>query len=271
LVKHLVFVLAFCAFLHASVLERTIIQFMGEVNYQSQRNLVRVLFADNAKYMNGPTPNTVEILKTLKDNGLLKLIYPEARAVELSFVSRENPLLFMRIVNESLQAMGYTFYLTKEMVRNDEGIVWVISMNTQHVVDPVLLSRQIETRGGTVETIAKDAAGQWRYVIDIAQARAKVDPYPLNTTVALGNPINPYWVNVSEADRMTLRAHAADRWFPRVAFFDKTLQLIEEIQEENSRGQLRLSVPENAEYARIEDRYTLDNIKRGLSLYLERR
>ena len=257
--------------LHASSLEKTIIQFMGEASYQSQRNLVRILFANEGRYMNAQTPNTLEILKTLKENGLLRLIYPEARLVELSFHAKENPLLFIRIVNESLQAMGYTFYLTQKMEKNSEGVVWVIVMNTQHVVDPVLLSRQIEVRGGSIQAIAKDTQGQWRYEIDLKEARAKVEPHPLMVTVPLGNPINPYWVNVSEADRMTLRAHAADRWFPRIAFFDKTLQLIEEVQEENSRAQLRLSVPENAVYARIEDRYTLDNIKRGLSLYLERR
>ena len=271
MVKPFVLATALVCMLNASTLEKTLVQFMGEGAYQSQRNLVRILFNDEARYMKGQSPNTLEILKTLKEHGLLRLMYTEARAVELSFYATENPLLFMRIVNESLQAMGYTFYLTQKMEKNKEGIMWVIAMNTQHVVDPVLLSRQIALRGGTIEAISKDTQGQWRYIIDLKEAKAKVEPHPLNTTVALGNPINPYWVNVSEANRMTLRSHAADRWFPRVAFFDKTLHIIEEVQEENSRAQLRLSIPENAAYARIEDRYTLDNIKRGLSLYLERR
>jgi hypothetical protein len=258
--------------LFASPVEETVAQFMGKSTYESQRNLVRVLFSDRARYLKEDNlPDTLAILTTLKDNGLLRLMYPETRAVELTFYAKENPLMFMRVVNESLQAMGYTYYLTKTLDKTAKDITWVIGLNTQHLVDPVILARQIQSRGGEIYGIEKNEQGAWRYTVGTSQAGSKVDPHPLNVTISLGKPIKPYWIDVGDASKITLRAHAADRWFPRISFFDETLQFIEEIQADNARALMRLSVPDNAKYAQVEDRYALDNIKRGLSLYLERR
>ncbi len=246
---------------------------MGQNAYQTQRNLVRILFSNTSSFMDQESqqPNAIKILETLKENGLLKLFYPETKSITLTFSAKEHPLLFMRVINESLQSMGYSYYLTRTIREDVDGIRWTIGISTQHLVDPVILSRQIESRGAKVQNVTREGEWEWHYQINTHDAKPKVEPYALNTTISLGKPIQPYWVNVSKASKMRLRAHMADRWFPSIVFFDSTLKIIEEIRYEESRAVLHVSIPENAIYAKIADRFTLDNIKRGLSLYLESR
>ncbi len=262
-----------CLTVYANPIENMAASFMGEASYSSQRNLVRILFSDSSSFIDpiDGSPNAVKVLQTLKENGLLKLFYPETKALQLTFAVQEHPVLFMRIINESLQAMGYSYYLTRNISQNESGLVWVIGIATQHLVDPVLLARQIQSRGARVQTVVKESEIAWYYAIDAHEAKPKVEPHDLNTTITLGKPIQPYWINVSEASRMTLRAQLADKWFPQVVFFDATLNIIEEIRMEESRVRLQIAIPQNAMYAKVEDRYSLDNIKRGLNLYLESR
>lgn len=258
---------------HANSIEKIAAQFMGQDAYQSQRNLVRILFNNPQAFINPENgePNSIKILETLKENGLLKLFYPDTKSIEITFTAHDHPLLFMRIINESLQSMGYSYYLTKQIREDANGIEWTVSVSTQHLVDPILLSRQIQSRGAQIQSVSRSGEWEWYYYIDTHNAKPKVEPYGLNTTISLGKPIQPYWINVSDASKMRLRAHAADKWFPSIVFFDATLHIIEEIRYEEARSTLHVSIPESAIYAKIEDRYTLDNIKRGLNLYLESR
>ena len=259
--------------LNADVLENTIASFMGDTEFYSQKNLVKIVFNNPSSYVDEVTgkPNALEIIKTLKDNGLIRLFYKEAQMLELTFHASTEPLLFMRVINESLEAMGYSYYLSQKVARNGEGVTWTISLSTQHVVDPVMLSKQLEARGCSIGDIVKEGKNAWYYVLDTANAGVKVEALALDTTVALGKPIKPYWVAIKEARRLSLRAHPADHWFPQVAFFDERLHLIEEIRLEENHTKLKLTVPNKAMYVKIEDRYTLDNIKRGLSIYLNSR
>ena len=262
-----------CALAYGNPIENMAAQFMGPGAYQSQRNLVRILFSDVEAFTDAKSqePHAIRILETLKENGLLQLFYPDTKSISLTFSAQENPMLFMRIVNESLQSMGYSYYLTRHIRESVDGIEWTIGISTQHLVDPVLLSRQIQSRGAQIQNVIRKSEWEWQYQIDTHNAKPKVEPYGFNTTIALGKPIQPYWINVSDAAKMRLRSHAADRWFPSIVFFDATLHIIEEIRHEEARATLHVSIPENAVYAKIEDRFTLDNIKRGLSLYLESR
>jgi hypothetical protein len=248
-------------------------QFMGQSAYQSQRNLVRILFSDLQAFLDSKSgePNAIKVLETLKENGLLNLFYSDTKTITLTFSAQEYPILFMRIINESLQSMGYSYYLTRHIRQDSDGIKWTVGISTQHLVDPVLLSKQIQARGAKIQNVIREGEWEWHYQIDTHDAKPKVEPYGLNTTIPLGKPIQPYWVNVSDASKMRLRAHAADRWFPSIVFFDATLHIIEEIRLEDARATLHVSIPENAIYAKIEDRFSLDNIKRGLHLYLESR
>ena len=258
---------------YASPVENMAAQFMGPSAYQTQRNLVRILFSDKEAFIDPKSgePHAIKILETLKENGLLNLFYPDTKSITITFSAKEHPMLFMRIVNESLQSIGYSYYLTRHIRQDGDGIQWTIGVSTQHLVDPVLLSRQIEARGAKIQNVIRQGEWEWHYQINTHDAKPKIEPYGLNTTIALGKPIQPYWVNVSDASKMRLRSHAADKWFPSIVFFDATLHIIEEVRYEDARSSLHVSIPENAVYAKIEDRFTLDNIKRGLHLYLESR
>lgn len=269
MVKKFLIIIAFVTVAFGSSVDEKVMEFMGKERYESQKNLINILFADRDSFMSGDKVDSLAVLKKLKENGLLRLIYPEVKSVEISFSSKDNAVAFMRLINESLQAMGYTYFLTHKLEKSNDGAVWIVNMNTQHLVDPILLVAQIDSRGGEVLDISKISDGVWGYEVQIVADSLK--PYPIGENAHLGNPIKPYLINISTATRATIRANSADRWFPRVVFLDKNFGLIEEIGSTKSESILRLNIPKNAQYMQIEDKYSLDNIKRGLSLHLQER
>jgi putative periplasmic protein len=54
-----------------------------------------------------------------------------------------------------------------------------------------------------------------------------------------------------------------------VRILDKNLNLLEEKRSDKAINSLKVSFPQNAKYLMIDDAVSLENIKRGLKIYLE--
>lgn len=262
-----------CTISFASSARETAALFMGKEAYESQRNLVSILFKDDRDFedFEDGSIDLVKVLETLKDNGLLQLFFPETKSIEITFKANERPLLFLRVINESLQAMGYNYYLTKSISKDSSEILWKIGITTQHLVDPIIFAKQVQARGAKVVKIEREDEASWVYRIDTHGAKPQVSQFEHDVDIDLNKPIKPYWIDVSNASVMILLAKPADRWFPQIVFFDEALQIIEDVRMEDFKSRIQLTIPEHALFAKVEDRYSLDNIKRGLTLYLKSR
>lgn len=256
----------------ASLLQEKIKSFIGPQAYDLQRNLIRVIFKPEENFLkhNGEVDD-IKVLKELKQTGLLQLFYKEPRYLSITFEADKNPLIFMRVINESLNAMGYNYFLTNRVSKKQDHFVWQIDLKTEHVIDPTDFSERLRERGCFIKRIEKPAQEAWSYVINTDDIRVGARQIEPNTTVELFRPMKPYWVEVDGAQSISLRSSLADRWHPSVVFFDEALHVIKDYRNENVRNTLKIKVPQDARYVKISDIYTLDNIKRGLSIYLRDR
>ena len=87
--------------------------------------------------------------------------------------------------------------------------------------------------------------------------------------VQLSKPLEPYLIDVSGAKTATIGADGEDRWSAIVRILDKNLNLLEEKRSDKAINSLKVSFPQNAKYLMIDDAVSLENIKRGLKIYLE--
>jgi hypothetical protein len=236
----------------------------------SSKNLIAFLFQNEDKYIdkNGNI-DSILILKTLKDNSLLELYSKEPKEVELTFAAKQNPLLFIRVITESLNSMGYNFFITKKALKTSEKFIWTISLSTQNVPSPLLLNDNLKAHNAAILDIEK-RGDNWNYEIDASNAKIDTVPIAVKTRTSLRKPLVPYMIAINiNVDTITFWAHASDYWSPKISFYTQNLQLIKMIEEDKKTQTIKLKPPKTAAYMKVEDKYTLENIKRGLSVLIE--
>ena len=253
----------------ATILEDKIESFIGEKEYKIQKNLIRVLFKDEKTFLkDDESIDDIKVLEKLKDSGILKLFYAKPQKLNLSFSTKHNSLIFMRVINESLSSMGYNYFLTKRALKNSNGFLWEIVVSTEHIVDPLILSNRLESRGCFLESIDRKSENEWAYVINTDNIKIEARKVEANRTVKLKKPIKPYWIEVEDMRSISFSSKIADRWHPSIVFYDEKLHIVKDYKKENATNRLKIKVPVDAKYVKVADLYTLDNIKRGISIYL---
>lgn len=243
--------------------------FVDSATYSSQRNLINAIFSKESQFTRNGQVDTYKVVKTLKANGLLKLSYATAVHLRLNFDVTYRPLLAMRIINDALEKLGYTYYLSTNINKHKANLSWGISINTQNILDPVLFSNELRKRGCAIKRIQKSGELYWSYNIDARNATLDTVPLNRGEEKQLRKPNIPYWFNVANASQMQLSANPRDSWYPELTFFDANLLAIGQISLDKKANSYSVKVPQNATYLKVDDKFLLDNIKRGLKVKLD--
>lgn len=244
--------------------------FVGSSKYEAQKNLIQVLFAQKSEFFkaNGEI-DSVKVISVLKKNGLLQLLYEKPIQLRLAFRTKQDPFIFLKIINESLELMGYSYFLTNNALRDSGGFVWEIYLQTEHVLDPEIFAKTLEAKGCYITNIVRNENHYWFYDINSDHAFLSAKKIESGISTSLGKPLKPYWIDIKNAKEVVITAQSSDRWFPDVNFFDENLNLLHAIKSEESTRTLRLNVPTGAVYLKIGDAIMLENIKHGLSLHVK--
>ncbi len=261
-------VLAFLALsVIAGDLQDTIKSYVGASKYEAQKNLINALFSSPNSFMRSDGEvDSVKVMDVLKKNGLVTLLYDKPVQLRLAFRTQSEPTIFLQIINETLEIMGYNYFLTNNALRDQNGFVWEIYLQTEHILDPSAFSEALKTRGCKITRIVKNTDHYWFYDIDSRSAKLNAKQLEKGVNTALGKPLRPYWINVKDASEVIITPQASDQWFPDVVFFDASLNVLSDTKSQESSKTLKLKVPQNALYLKIADTVMLDNIKRGLSI-----
>jgi hypothetical protein len=269
-VKKLFILVLLALFAHASNLDDTIKSYVGASKYESQKNLINVLFASPKSFMrsNGEV-DSIKVMEVLKKNGLITLLYDKPVQLRLAFRTQFEPIVFLQIINETLEMMGYNYFLTNNALRDQAGFVWEIYLQTEHILDPIAFANALGARGCSITHIVKNNDHYWFYDIDSKNAKLGTKQVEMGVNTSLGKPLRPYWIDVKEAKEVIITAHAGDQWFPDVVFFDANLDVLSDIKSQEATKTLKLKIPAKAAYMKMGDTVMLENIKRGLTLHVK--
>lgn len=267
MVKFFLTIVLFCSFSYGNILE-VVKNYIDPPTFRTKQNLIKALFAQEDKFINQVTGevDTIKIVNTLKNNGLLPLSYKVAQTLNLTFEISTKPLLSMRVINDVLESLGYTYYLTKSIKKNGDIVSWSVNINTQNIVDPIMLRKKLKEQGCHIKSIDKNGPFGWIYSLSTDNARLDTITISSGVPKKLSRPTKAYWLHVNHAKGVRIQANPSDNWFPHITLFDDTLVPIDEIMSEENQKSLYVEIPKNATYIRIDDRFLLDNIKRGLEV-----
>ncbi|MCK5111448.1 MAG: hypothetical protein KAQ94_07995 [Arcobacteraceae bacterium] len=268
--KILFLIFIFISTLNANELLNKIENLMGKEQFNLHNNLIHILFRTQEKfYITDNRLNYKLILETLKENGLLHLKFKKPKQINIEFTTNNDPIKSLKILNDTLRDMGYSYYFTKSNVFDKETNImrWTIVFNTEYALDPLILTQELKLRSCNILDIQKVTNTLWRYNIDVNHANItdaiKIDH---NEKIIMEKPLKPYFIKVTDATSLQVISRKLNHWFPYIAFYDNHLNVLKVIKKDRVYKGYKTKVPRETKYIKITDLYTLINIKRGLSI-----
>ena len=273
MLKFVFFFFLCISILNANELFLKIENFIGKKQFLVHNNLINLLFKNKEDFYNNSNKlNYILLLQTLKENGLLDLKFKKPQELNIEFHTNKDAIKSLKILNETLRAMGYYYYFIKSTSFKAETgeLTWIINFKAEYALDPLLLIQELRLRNCYVLNIEKKNITYWKYSFDVTNSNIresiKIDN---NEKVILQKPLRPYFLEVNNATTLQVIGRTLNHWFPYIAFYDEHFKVLQVIKKKRIHKGYRTNIPETTKYIKISDLYTLINIKRGLSVIVK--
>ncbi len=259
------------ASLNASSFNEKIINIIGYDEYRINKSLIDYLFSNkNAYYLNGSL-DYISVIEKLKYNGLLKTAFKSPKNLTITFKINADPIKSLKIISDSLRALGYYQYATKKLIYyKNTNLAWTITLRAQAAIDPLMLSKELFKHKCLLLDIRKEGDTKWVYVLNTSNSTVSKEKLIIaGEKVDLRKPLKPYFIKVNNVNSVSITSKSGNQWFPYIVFYDKHLNILEIVKKNKKHKEINIKVPYDTEYIKINDIYTLANLKRGLSVLIE--
>ncbi|PZT48737.1 hypothetical protein B6S12_02525 [Helicobacter valdiviensis] len=266
------FLILFCSgIVFANSVTYSIISILGPQEFQRNERFINKVFAKEENFLNGKgEPNLYKISQALKANGLLSLTFGVPKELLVEFEIKENPLVFMNALYEVLRAMGYYYYLIKESQIDEKGYRFILSMNTEYAIDPVILQEKLKEYGYEANLIERKSLQEWKYSFKNVEFKyPKATQLLLNESKFMANLAGEYWYQCEGGNKLILESANGAKWFPKIVFFDKFMNIIEVEETKESVQKLEVTLPKEVKFIKVSDTFLPINIKNGLNVIMQ--
>lgn len=247
-------------------LDMKIKSLLDEDTYSKNKAYVNIIFSPKSNFIINDRVDSVKVVQTLKDNGLLNLYFKKPRELRINFHTSDNPTFFVKIMGDALRNMGYYRYVTKEAKLNETGFTWSITLNAEYVTDPQVLQKELDNSGSKIVDVIRLSKTEWTFSVDMRDAFLAVEMLFDGEKVELKRSLYSYWLDVSGIEKLKIESSSSNTWYPYITYFDSSLHLLKVVKKDTQRRAMYLSIPQNAKYIKISDIYTLKNIRDSLYL-----
>ena len=270
MINKLILIIAFSVVLNAN-LDLKIKNILGYGAYSTHKNLINYIFSNKSAYYDANNQvNYVLVTDKLQANGLLKLNLGSTQYIDISFTISNKPKISLKILKDILKSLGHYYYFTEESITSDDSLKWSIKLKTAAAINPLRLSQELQANGCKVTDIIREGNNKWSYKIDSNNANInKTEDLIVNNQLTLKKSLRPYMLKINGASSITIDSHSGNDWYPNVVFYDENLNIIEIFRENSLHKNLKLDVPNDTKYIKIDDLFTLANIKRGINITKE--
>jgi len=239
---------------------------LDEETYSENSDFIAVIFDPEDAFYEKQHINSVKVVQTLKENGLLKLFFTKPHELKLNFKTSGSPLFFVKMMGDTLRNIGYYRYVTRASNLDVSEFTWNIALTSEYATDPLVLEQELQKSGCKIIDIERNSEYEWTYVIDMNKAFLDMAVLHSKKTKKLKRSLYPQWLNVSKIKVLSISSSRHNHWYPYISYYDKSLHLLEVLREDLISSEIVLNIPQNAKYIKIADLYTMKNIRDGLSL-----
>ena len=262
----LTFTLASADFLQADSIDAKVESLIGASAFAKNKDFIHIIFKSKDSYYDQGKLDSVKIVQTLKDNGLLHLFFKTPQTINMSFSTQGSPLFFVKLLEDTLRSLGYYRYITQEAQLDGSNFLWSIELSSEYAIDPMLLKKELANRGCVITDISSQNPTSWSYTIDMASAHLNATKITANSSNKLERTIYEKWLDVSDVRGIVIDSNAGNTWYPYIVVYDKDLHILNVNKIDKKTSNITQSIPSNGVYVKISDLYTLKNIKNGIEI-----
>ena len=268
MIKKLILVISFVIVLNAELSTR-IQNIIGYQSYSINENLIDYIMQDKTSFYKNERINYLPIISILKENGLINLKLDDLTYIDVSFNIQDSSLKTITIIKDILKSSGHYYYFTKSISKKTNTLLWTINLKTEVAIDPLVLSNKLALANIEIRNIKREG-NNWTYDIDsknsfIYTAKDLI----LNEDTFIKTMKKPSFIKVTNGSSISFRSKRTNKWHPNIVFYDKDLNIVEIFKENEEYQTLSLDIPLDTKYIKINDYYTLANIKKGLSVMIK--
>lgn len=267
MIKKFILIIALCIASNANI-NSAVEDLLGSSDYNTHKNLINHIFKNrNDFYTNGYIDYT-KVVQELSKNNLLTLNFDSIKDIEVTFNFNANAKKSMRNINDILRIIGQQNFITQNETVIDDQLKWSIKLSSASAINPLRLSQELQNTNSRIIDIKREADYKWSYFIDSNNSTVyKAEDLINQNSLSLKKPNKPYIIEVSNTSVININSNSS--WYPSIVFYDKNFNIIEVIQNDNSYKKLTLNVPDNTQYIKIDDLYSLANLKQGITITKE--
>lgn len=239
---------------------------LDEDVYSKNKAYIKIIFSPESDFITNRRVDSVKVVETLKENGLLSLYFEKPQELILNFKTNDNPLFFVKIMGDTLRNIGYYRYVTRQSKLDETGFTWSISLKTEYVTDPQVLQTELIKSGSNIIDITMLNQTEWTFSVDMREGFLNVPVLTAYENLELKRSLYAYWLDVSQIKQLSIQSSMRNSWYPYITYFNSSLHLLKVVKVDEKTRHLLLDIPEGAKYIKISDIYTLKNIKNFLLL-----
>jgi len=270
-VKHFLFLILFISAMFSQSLDSAISNVMGNSEYIAKKKFINVIFSDKDSYFDGSRVDYKKVIGKLRSEGLISLA-KNSKNLKVSFVTKNgNPQLFVKLIRDTLSTLGFSDIDTIKSSKSGGRFVWIVSLGDNYMLDPLLFITELEKKSVYANRIKRYTATNWSYELDSSNAVLIPQKLPFGDILKLKKTLLAYWVNIEGSKKVQIQSSRYNSWHPYVVVYDKNLKIISTVSKDKVAQKLKLNIPQDGMYLKIDDFYTIKNIKDGLAIYIEER
>lgn len=254
-------------FIFADIVDEKIKSLIDTAVYTKNKAFIDAATTPKSDYLRGSEEvDSIKLIKTLKDNGILKLFFKAPKELSISFKTKSNPNFFVKVMNDSLVNIGYYKYITQEADYDGEDFVWTISLVSEYITDPIVLNEELKKSGSMIVDVIRHSETKWTYIVDMESARLNVVSLLGVDEYRLKRSLYAHWIELSGINKLQISSSALNSWYPYIAYYDRSLNLLGVEKVDTKTSNLTLDIHPKCAYMKISDLYSLKNVKDDLVL-----
>ena len=249
--------------LFGATLEEEIISIIGPEKFQRNQAVLNAVFLDRNRYLRNGMVDVVKVVQVLDRIGLIQKDFPTRQRHAIVFKAYSHPYLFFKVAFDALKAADLFEYEIVKIEKNEQEYLLHIAYTSSRLADPVAIARYFAKSDMGVVHIQK-RQNSWEYTID-ADSGALLAPKVIRK-LKIAPIRKAVWIRVENIEKLMIFSALGNRWFPKIFIYDRWLRPVDVVQKEHKSVQFGLKLPKESYYIKISDKFTLKNIKNGLTI-----
>ncbi len=271
MVKHFLLLIFLFVSMYAKNINNSILDIIGSKEYNLKKKFINIIFKDKDLYYSENKLDYLKVLQKLRNEGLLN-ISNVSSPLRVAFTTNNgNSQIFIKVVKDTLFSLGFSNINTIKATKQGKKFVWVVSLGNNYMLDPLLFVKSMNTKNVKIKSMKRYSKTNWNYVLDIKNTVLVPQKLEYDNIIKLPKSLRAYWLNIEGSKKVQIQSGVNNSWHPYVVLYNNNLKIISSIIKNKKSRKIQINIPSDAVYLKIDDYYTIKNIRDGLSILIQKK